>query len=112
LLLEPPRGWRPPVVPLLRLLEALLPLIAPILVALGALVPVLLVPATTIILKAPILTSPVLAIALQTPLAPTIVAATRHRLHLRKGAGERGRIREPEKRTERTRASPHLKIGS
>jgi hypothetical protein len=56
LLLEPPRGRRPPVVPLLRLLEALLPMTT--LVALGALVPVLLVPATTIILKAPIMTPP------------------------------------------------------
>jgi hypothetical protein len=92
------------------ILEALI--LKTTLVALGALGPVLLVPATTFILKTTILTPPVLAIALQTPLAPTIVAATRHRHHLRKGAGERRRIRESEKRAERTRAPPHLKIGS
>jgi hypothetical protein len=118
LLLKPPGGRRPPVVPLLRLLDALLPtilealILKTTLVALGALGAVLLVSATTIILKTTILTPPVLAIALQTPLAPTVVAATRHRHHLHKGAGERRRIREPEERAEGTRAPPHLKSGS
>jgi hypothetical protein len=82
------------------------------LVALGALVAVLLVPTPAITLEASLLSTPFIAVALKTPLVPTVVAATRHRHHLRKGAGERRRIREPEKRAEGPRAPPHLKVGS
>jgi hypothetical protein len=103
LLLQPPGGRRPPIVPLRGLGEALLE--AGLLVTLVALVPLLL-----LLPASPFLPPAVLAKPVQAALVPPILAPPVHRHHLRKGSLKWGRGVGSEKSSEgkETIAPPHL----